>query len=150
MITDSVGAGINNRPISLCGGSGTRLWPLSRSGFPNQFLSLTGDARLFQLAAQRLVGLGTDDIHVAKPLILTGEEHRFLALEQLREVHIELSAALLEPAGKNTSPALTLAALAALESEGDPTKAREKLGWTPRTTFAQLVAEMASEDLKSA
>jgi mannose-1-phosphate guanylyltransferase/mannose-6-phosphate isomerase len=120
VITDSVGAGINIQPIILCGGSGTRLWPLSRSGFPKQFLSLTGDASLFQLAAQRLVGLGTDDIHVAKPLIVTGEEHRFLALEQLREAHIELSAALLEPAGKNTAPALTLAALAALESGGDP------------------------------
>lgn len=120
MIADSLGASINIQPVILCGGAGTRLWPLSRSGFPKQFLSLTGDASLFQLAAKRLAGLGRDDIHVAKPLIVTGEEHRFLALEQLREAHIELSAALLEPAGKNTAPALTLAALAALESGGDP------------------------------
>jgi mannose-1-phosphate guanylyltransferase len=64
-------------PVIPCGGSGTRLWPLSRAGFPKQFLSLTGYERLFQQAAQRLVALGADDIQVLKPLIVTGEEHRF-------------------------------------------------------------------------
>jgi mannose-1-phosphate guanylyltransferase / mannose-6-phosphate isomerase len=108
------------QPVILCGGSGSRLWPLSRSGFPKQFLSLTSDESLFQLATQRLTSLGIKDVHVAKPLIVTGEEHRFLALEQLREVNIELNAALLEPIGKNTAPALTLAAFAALESGRDP------------------------------
>jgi len=117
---DSLRADIHIRPIILCGGSGTRLWPLSRSGFPKQFFSLTGDASLFQLAAQRLAALGSDDYHVAKTLIVTGEENRFLALEQMRETRIELGAALLEPARKNTAPAITLAALAALESGGDP------------------------------
>ena len=73
---------INVTPVILCGGSGTRLWPLSRAGFPKQFLSLTGSESLFQQAAQRLVGLASDDIQVAKPLIVTGEEHRFLASEQ--------------------------------------------------------------------
>lgn len=72
-------------PVILCGGSGTRLWPLSRAGFPKQFLSLTGNESLFQQAAQRLVALGADDIRVVKSLIVTGEEHRFLATEQLRE-----------------------------------------------------------------
>ena len=107
-------------PVILCGGSGARLWPLSRAGFPKQFLSLTGNESLFQQAAQRLIALGADDIQVAKPLIVTGEEHRFLASEQLREVGIELGAALLEPVGRNTAPALTLAALAAQQNGFDP------------------------------
>lgn len=77
-------------PVILCGGSGTRLWPLSRTGFPKQFLCLTGDESLFQQAAQRLADLGNADIQVTAPLIVTGEEHRFLASEQLREVGIEL------------------------------------------------------------
>ena len=107
-------------PVILCGGSGTRLWPLSRAGFPKQFLSLTGNESLFQQAAQRLVALGTNDIQVAKPLIVTGEEHRFLASEQLREVGIDLGVALLEPVGRNTASALTLAALAAQAIGEDP------------------------------
>jgi mannose-1-phosphate guanylyltransferase/mannose-6-phosphate isomerase len=111
---------INFTPVILCGGSGARLWPLSRAGFPKQFLSLTGKESLFQQAAQRLVGLGAEDIQVAKPLIVTGEEHRFLASEQLREAGIEMGAALLEPIGRNTAPALTLAALAAREGGEDP------------------------------
>jgi mannose-1-phosphate guanylyltransferase/mannose-6-phosphate isomerase len=111
---------IDITPVILCGGSGTRLWPLSRAGFPKQFLSLTGNESLFQQAAQRLVAVSADDIQVAKPLIVTGEEHRFLASEQLREVSIELRAALLEPVGRNTAPALTLAALAAQQNGTDP------------------------------
>ena len=101
-------------PVILCGGSGTRLWPLSRAGFPKQFLCLTGDESLFQLAARRFTGLGTADIEVSAPLIVSNEEHRFLASEQLREIGIEPEAVLLEPVGRNTAPALTLAALAAL------------------------------------
>jgi mannose-1-phosphate guanylyltransferase/mannose-6-phosphate isomerase len=111
---------INVTPVILCGGSGSRLWPLSRAGFPKQFLSLTGNQSLFQHAAQRLLKLDADDIHVTNPLIVTGEEHRFLASEQLREVGIELGAALLEPVGRNTAPALTLAALAAGANGEDP------------------------------
>jgi mannose-1-phosphate guanylyltransferase/mannose-6-phosphate isomerase len=111
---------INVIPVILCGGSGTRLWPLSRAGFPKQFLSLTGRESLFQQAAQRLLALGAEDIQIAKPLIVTGEEHRFLASEQLREAGIELGAALLEPVGRNTAPALTLAALAAQADGQDP------------------------------
>ena len=110
---------INVTPVILCGGSGTRLWPLSRAGFPKQFLSLTGNESLFQQAAQRLVAISADGIQVANPLIVTGEEHRFLASEQLREVSIELGAALLEPVGRNTAPALTLAALAAQQNGTD-------------------------------
>ena len=107
-------------PVILCGGSGTRLWPLSRTGFPKQFLSLTGNESLFQQAAQRLAALGNDSIQVAATVIVSGEEHRFLASEQLREVGIALGSALLEPIGRNTAPALTLAALAAVQNGQDP------------------------------
>jgi mannose-1-phosphate guanylyltransferase/mannose-6-phosphate isomerase len=111
---------INVTPVILCGGSGTRLWPLSRTGFPKQFLCLTGNESLFQQAGQRLSQLGNAHIQVAPPLIVTGEDHRFLASEQLREAGIDLGAALLEPVGRNTAPALTLAALATIESGQDP------------------------------
>lgn len=107
-------------PVVLCGGSGTRLWPLSRTGFPKQFLCLTGNESLFQQAAQRLANLGQDGIQVAPPLVVSGEDHRFLVMEQLREVGIPLGAALLEPVGRNTAPALTLAALAAAQNDQDP------------------------------
>jgi mannose-1-phosphate guanylyltransferase / mannose-6-phosphate isomerase len=107
-------------PVILCGGAGTRLWPLSRAGFPKQFLCLTGQYSLFQEAAKRLARLGAAEIEVAAPLIVTNEDHRFLVAEQLREVGIELGAALLEPIGRNTAPALTLAALHARERGHDP------------------------------
>ena len=107
-------------PVILCGGSGTRLWPLSRAGFPKQFLCLTGADSLFQQAAKRLMGLGAESIQVANPLVVTGEDHRFLATEQLREIGVSPTAALLEPVARNTAPALTLAALAAVENGDDP------------------------------
>ncbi len=108
------------QPVILCGGSGTRLWPLSRSGFPKQFLCLTGDDSLFQQAAKRLSVLGEPGDEVTAPLIICHEDHRFLAQEQLREAGIGLGAALLEPVGRNTAPALTLAALHAIEQGRDP------------------------------
>ena len=111
---------IDVTPVILCGGSGTRLWPLSRTGFPKQFLCLTGNESLFQQAALRLANLGNADIQIASPMIVTGEDHRFLASEQLREIGVELDCALLEPVGRNTAPALTLAAFAAMEGGADP------------------------------
>jgi mannose-1-phosphate guanylyltransferase len=93
-------------PVILCGGSGTRLWPLSRTVFPKQFLCLTGNESLFQQAAQRLAALGNDSIQVAAHVIVSGEDHHFLAFEQLREVGIDLGTALLEPIGRNTAPDL--------------------------------------------
>lgn len=111
-------------PVILCGGSGTRLWPLSRTGFPKQFLCLTGNESLFQQAAQRLVALGNEQIQVAAPLIVSGEEHRFLASEQLREADIALGTVLLEPTGRNTAPALTLSALAAVQNGQEPCAGR--------------------------
>ena len=109
-------------PVILCGGSGTRLWPLSRAGFPKQFLVLSdNDAKysLFQQAIERIHSVANSEIELGTTLIVTNEEHRFLALDQLREmkyVSKKLEAALLlEPSGRNTAPALTLAALYAQE-----------------------------------
>jgi mannose-1-phosphate guanylyltransferase/mannose-6-phosphate isomerase len=113
-------ASIPIQPVIMAGGSGTRLWPLSRAGFPKQFLSLGSDDSLFQLALGRLMGLAGGDIAVEAPLIVGNAEHRFLALEQMREKHIEPAAVILEPVGRNTAPALTLAALAARENGADP------------------------------
>jgi mannose-1-phosphate guanylyltransferase/mannose-6-phosphate isomerase len=109
-------------PVILCGGSGTRLWPLSRSGFPKQFLVLSGgDAQrsLFQEAIDRAhTEIGGNSGGTV--LIVTNEEHRFLALDQLRELKGIKSTFLLEPVGRNTAPALTLAALCAQEQGDDP------------------------------
>ena len=113
-------------PVILCGGSGTRLWPLSRSGFPKQFLVLSGDGSnqsLFQQAISRIHTVANQEISLGKTLIVTNEEHRFLALDQLRELKsgskkIEATL-LLEPSGRNTAPALTLAALYAQQLGAD-------------------------------
>ena len=107
-------------PVIMAGGSGTRLWPLSRAGFPKQFLVLSGNTSLFQQAASRLLGLADAQIAVAAPLVVGNEEHRFLVLDQLRELNVEPSAVMLEPMGRNTAPAVTLAALQALEAGSDP------------------------------
>lgn len=107
-------------PVILCGGSGTRLWPLSRKGFPKQFLVLSGKTSLFQQAVERVNGIASNDISVGETFVVTGEEHRFIALEQLREIPSVSAKLLLEPEGKNTAPALTLAALQALRNGDDP------------------------------
>ena len=107
-------------PVILCGGSGTRLWPLSRSAFPKQFLVLSGKTTLFQLSVERLQGLKNPSIILNDTLIVTNEEHRFLVLDQLREMKGVKAQLLLEPNGRNTAPALTLAALQAAEKEEDP------------------------------
>ena len=110
-------------PVILCGGSGTRLWPLSRSGFPKQFLVLSGDdskKSLFQQAIERIDAIKNAEIQVGTALIVTNEEHRFLALDQLRELKNTQATLLLESSSRNTAPALTLAALYALDQGGDP------------------------------
>lgn len=107
-------------PVVLCGGSGTRLWPLSRAGLPKQFLTLSGNYSLFQQAVMRMEKLSAEDIQVRKTLVVTNEIHRFLALEQLREISESDAQLLLEPTGRNTAPALTLAALQALDDGEDP------------------------------
>jgi mannose-1-phosphate guanylyltransferase / mannose-6-phosphate isomerase len=113
-------APIQVTPVVMAGGSGTRLWPLSRAGYPKQFLVLSGDQSLFQAAVRRLTKLSTEDIEVGAPNVIGNEDHRFLILDQIRELRIEPAAVLLEPAGRNTAPALTLAALSALEDGSDP------------------------------
>ena len=105
-------------PVILCGGSGTRLWPLSRSGFPKQFLVLSGDdssRSLFQQAVERINNIANSQIQLGESLIVTNEDHRFLALEQLRELNEVKASLLLEPSSRNTAPALTMAAFQANE-----------------------------------
>ncbi len=102
-------------PVILCGGSGTRLWPLSRASYPKQYWSLAGkdNETLLQQTQLRLKGLtGLDS-----PLLICHEDHRFIVAEQMRQIHIEPKAILLEPVGRNTAPAIALAALQALEQE---------------------------------
>ncbi|CAM3841353.1 mannose-1-phosphate guanylyltransferase/mannose-6-phosphate isomerase [Polynucleobacter antarcticus] len=108
-------------PVILCGGSGTRLWPLSRSGFPKQFLVLSGDdssQSLFQQAITRINAIASPEIKLGSTLIVTNEEHRFLALDQIRELKGMQATFLLEPVGRNTAPALSLAALQAVTAKG--------------------------------
>src|SRR5689334_17057546 len=108
------------QPVILCGGSGTRLWPLSREQHPKQLLALNGDRQsLLQHTARRLDGLALGPMPPAAPIVLTNEQHRFMVAGQLRSIGVDPGAILLEPAGKGTAPALTLAALHAL-SDGDP------------------------------
>ena len=107
-------------PVILCGGSGTRLWPLSRSTFPKQFLVLSGKTTLFQQAVERLQDLHNPSTILNDTLIVTNEEHRFLVLDQLREMKDVKMQLLLEPMGRNTAPALTIAALQAIEIHEDP------------------------------
>jgi mannose-1-phosphate guanylyltransferase/mannose-6-phosphate isomerase len=104
-------------PVVLSGGSGSRLWPLSRSLRPKQFLGVTEDASLFQLTLQRLQGITAD---VMRPIVVANNDHRFLVGEQCREAGIEPLSIVLEPVARNTAPAITVAALAAQESGDDP------------------------------
>ena len=107
-------------PVILCGGSGTRLWPLSRQHYPKQFLKLVGDTTLFQQSIARAVALKSNDFQIEEILIVTNENHRFLVLEQLDELKFKIpTRILLEPEPKNTAPALTLAALAAQDTNPD-------------------------------
>jgi mannose-1-phosphate guanylyltransferase/mannose-6-phosphate isomerase len=98
-------------PVILSGGSGTRLWPLSREHYPKQLLCLLGEQTLLQQTVARLDGAG----NVAAPLLVCNEEHRFLIAEQLRQMGKAPADIILEPVGRNTAPALTLAALALLK-----------------------------------
>ena len=101
-------------PMILCGGSGTRLWPLSRSGFPKQFLVLSGNRdnkTFFHGAEARLNQILTDYVYLGETVIVTNEDYRFLVLDQLREMNGVQATLLLEPAGRNTAPALIIASL---------------------------------------
>ncbi|MFT6450531.1 MAG: mannose-1-phosphate guanylyltransferase/mannose-6-phosphate isomerase [Halocynthiibacter sp.] len=105
-------------PILLCGGSGTRLWPLSRKSYPKQFARLVGDETLFQSSAKRLSGK-SDALKFQAPMVLTNSDFRFIVTEQLAEVGIDPGAILIEPEGRNTAPAVLAAALYLLQSDPD-------------------------------
>jgi len=105
-------------PIILCGGSGARLWPLSRESFPKQYLKLLNEDNktMVQITYERIEGLK----NLVEPILICNEKHRFIIAEQFREIKIQPKTILLEPFGKNTCPAITLAALKAIESGVDP------------------------------
>ena len=103
------------QPVLLSGGSGTRLWPLSREAYPKQFLALAGEHTMLQDTWLRVAPLAA-----SAPIVVANEEHRFLAGEQLRQVGVDGAAIVLEPVGRNTAPAIAAAALQAMADGGDP------------------------------
>ena len=105
-------------PVILCGGSGSRLWPLSRASFPKQFLSIVKNEEksLLQNTQKRLRGIK----NVSNPIIICNEEHRFIVAEQLREINITPSNIFLEPSSRNTAPAIAISVLQALEKGKNP------------------------------
>ena len=105
-------------PVILCGGTGTRLWPLSRASYPKQYWPLggSGDETLLQQTQQRLNGLE----NLAPPLLICNDDHRFILAEQMRQISEEPGAILLEPMGRNTAPAVAVAALQATANGEDP------------------------------
>jgi len=100
-------------PVILCGGSGSRLWPLSRKSYPKQFVPLIGDKTLFQDSSNRFTGE-----QFKNPIIVTNSDYRFIVSEQLHEIGIDPGAILIEPEGRNTAPAILAAAL--FEYRKDP------------------------------
>ncbi|MFO6299497.1 mannose-1-phosphate guanylyltransferase/mannose-6-phosphate isomerase [Rahnella selenatireducens] len=102
-------------PVIMAGGTGSRLWPMSRELYPKQFLRLYGEQSMLQETVTRLKGLGASE-----PLVICNEEHRFLVAEQLRQINRLSKNIILEPVGRNTAPAITLAALSAIDEGCDP------------------------------
>ncbi|WP_345814570.1 mannose-1-phosphate guanylyltransferase/mannose-6-phosphate isomerase [Paraburkholderia sp. PREW-6R] len=102
-------------PVILCGGSGTRLWPMSRGGYPKQYLRLNGEHTLVQQTALRLNGIAD----ICAPIVVTNNDQRFLVAEQLRQVDVKSAAIVLEPASRNTAPAIAVAALLALRESAE-------------------------------
>jgi mannose-1-phosphate guanylyltransferase/mannose-6-phosphate isomerase len=102
-------------PVIMAGGSGTRLWPLSRGNYPKQFLTLAGEHTMLQSTLHRLNGLAH-----SPAMLICNEEHRFIAAEQVRQLGVEHSGIFLEPVGRNTAPAIALAAFKAIEHGDDP------------------------------
>ena len=99
-------------PVIMAGGSGTRLWPLSRGNYPKQFLKLNGEHTMLQDTLTRLTGLAH-----TPAMLICNEEHRFIAAEQVRQLGVEHGGIFLEPVGRNTAPAIALAAFKAIENE---------------------------------
>ena len=109
---------LNVLPVILSGGKGTRLWPLSRTCFPKQYLKIDEDDEfsLLQKTFKRLDGLD----NIENPIIICNEEQRFIVAEQMREIDITPKSILLEPIGRNTAPAIALAAIKAMKESKDP------------------------------
>lgn len=105
----------NITPVIMAGGSGTRLWPLSRGNYPKQFLKLAGVYTMLQNTLNRLNGL-----QHSPAMLICNEEHRFIAAEQVRQLGVEHNGIFLEPVGRNTAPAIALAAFKAIEKGTDP------------------------------
>ena len=105
-------------PTILCGGTGSRLWPLSRESFPKQYLSLFPEDNKSML--QKTVERTSCIKNISQPILVCNEDHRFIVAEQMQEINISPKSILLEPIGKNTAPAICLASLIALEKEEDP------------------------------
>ena len=108
------------QPVLLSGGSGTRLWPLSREAYPKQFLPLAGDDTMLQATWLRVAALADAAHALNRPIVVAGEDHRFLVAEQLRQIGAPVPAILLEPIGRNTAPAIAAAALQAMAAGDDP------------------------------
>lgn len=102
-------------PVIMAGGSGSRLWPLSRKEFPKQFLPLVNQSSMLQNTIERIDGLSYSD-----PIIICNNDHRFLVAEQLRSIAVNTNGIILEPCARNTAPAIAISALKALELEDDP------------------------------
>ncbi|RAI42394.1 mannose-1-phosphate guanylyltransferase/mannose-6-phosphate isomerase [Rhodoplanes roseus] len=102
-------------PVLLCGGTGTRLWPLSRDSYPKQFIAMRGELSLFQQTALRI----SDRRLYRRPIVVVNEDHRFIAVDQLREIDVSPATLVVEPVGRNTAPAAAVAALHASEQDGD-------------------------------
>ena len=106
------------QPIILCGGTGTRLWPLSRKTFPKQYLTINSknNESLLQQTQRRLSGLN----NVKNPILICNEEHRFIVAEQMREINVKPNSIILEPFGKNTLPAIVISALISRDQGTNP------------------------------
>ena len=105
-------------PVILCGGTGSRLWPLSRESFPKQYLSLIKDSKysLLQNTIKRISNIK----NIVSPIVICNEEHRFILLDQLNQININPSAIILEPVGRNTAPAIAVSALKAIQDYLNP------------------------------
>lgn len=103
-------------PVILAGGSGTRLWPLSRELYPKQLIDIYNHKTMLQNTVSRLEGIN----NLGAPIVVCNEEHRFMTAEQLRAIEVEPNAIILEPVGRNTAPAIALAAIKAMEKNEDP------------------------------
>ncbi|PJE78190.1 Mannose-1-phosphate guanylyltransferase 1 [invertebrate metagenome] len=129
-------------PVIMSGGSGSRLWPQSRSLHPKQFLSLLDNHTMLQNTVMRLDGLD----NIAEPLVIANESHRFLVAEQLRQINRNAEAIILEPAGRNTAPAVALAALKAMAVDESNVHEKEALNRVNDPVLLVLAADHVIQD----